>query len=94
MFSGIAAIENLRKEAAFAPDAYVSTWDTHNDGVLALVRFAKEETLVGLFNFTGRKAAVKLDALEGDFVELETGLAQNLKHICLNAYEMKTLVKR
>ena len=40
----------MRADPCFAPDAWVTTWDSHNPGVLALVRKRGEETLVGLFN--------------------------------------------
>ena len=94
VFSGIEKLNALRSRAAFAPDAYVSTWDTADNGVLALVRFAKEETLIGVFNFTGRKAGVKLNALAAGFVDVRTGEKQDLQNISMNAYEMKFLVKR
>lgn len=53
----------------------MTTWDTHNDHVLALVRRTKEETLVGLFNFTGQEQTVSLDAMEGAYTDLVTGEA-------------------
>ena len=43
-------LRKMRADECFAPDAWVTTWDTHNPGVLALVRKHGEETLVGLFN--------------------------------------------
>ena len=53
----------MRADPCFAPDAWVTTWDSHNPGVLALVRKRGEETLVGLFNFTEYPAGPVLDAL-------------------------------
>ena len=41
--------------------------DSHNPGVLALVRKRGEETLVGLFNFTEYPAGASLDALGGEY---------------------------
>ena len=41
--------------------------DSHNPGVLALVRKRGEETLVGLFNFTEYPAGASLDALGGKY---------------------------
>ena len=31
-------LRKMRADECFAPDAWVTTWDTHNPGVLALVR--------------------------------------------------------
>ena len=42
-----AAAPRCGQTSASAPDAWVTTWDSHNPGVLALVRKRGEETLVG-----------------------------------------------
>ena len=60
-------LRKMRADECFAPDAWVTTWDTHNPGVLALVRKHSEETLVGLFNFTEYPAGAGLDALGGSY---------------------------
>lgn len=39
----------------------MSTWDANNDAVLAMVRQVEGETLVGLFNFSGKPQAVHLN---------------------------------
>ncbi len=57
----------MRADPCFAPDAWATTWDSHNPGVLALVRKRGEETLVGLFNFTEYPAGASLDALGGEY---------------------------
>ena len=57
----------MRADPCFAPDAWVTTWDSHNPSVLALVRKRGEETLVGLFNFTEYPAGASLDALGGEY---------------------------
>ena len=57
----------MRADPCFAPDAWVTTWDSHNPGVLALVRKRGEETLVGLFNFTEYPTGAGLDALGGKY---------------------------
>ena len=54
-------------DPCFALDAWVTTWDSHNPGVLALVRKRNDETLVGLFNFTEYPAGASLDALGGKY---------------------------
>ena len=94
IFTGIAALERLRSEPAFSADAYVSTWDTGDDGVLALVRFAKEQTLIGLFNFTAKPAYARLEALEGILSDLKSGKTENLARIEMDAYEVRILTLR
>ena len=74
IWDGLRKLEQLRtEEPCFAPDAQVSTWDTHNSHVLALVRRRGDETLVGLFNFSGEYQEVWLDGMEGAFTDLITG---------------------
>ena len=51
----------------------MSTWDAHDDHVLALVRRTAGETLLCLFNFTGQEQTVWLDAMEGTCADLLTG---------------------
>ena len=64
LWQGLEQLRTLRADECFAPDAWVTTWDSHNPGVLALVRRHGAKTLVGLFNFTEHPAAVRLDALD------------------------------
>ena len=74
IWDGLRRLERLRaSEPCFAPDAWVSTWDAHNDHVLALVRRMGDETLVGLFNFSGACQEVWLDGMEGTFADLIAG---------------------
>ena len=91
IFSGIAEAKAMRREPAFAPESYVSTWDTGDTGVLALVRFGSAQTLIGLFNFTGRPAVVRLEALEGAYADAASGEAVSLDHVVLAPYEVKVL---
>ena len=67
LWQGMEELRKMRADACFAPDAWVTTWDTHNPGVLALVRKRGEETLVGLFNFTEYPVGASLDALGGNY---------------------------
>ena len=61
IWDGLRQLEELRvHRPAFGPGTWVSTWDAHNSGVLAIVRRAEAETLVCLFNFTGRAEEVRL----------------------------------
>ena len=67
LWQGMEQLRKMRADPCFAPDAWVTTWDSHNPGVLALVRKRGEETLVGLFNFTEYPAGANLDALGGEY---------------------------
>ena len=74
LWSGLVQLEELRRnEACFGPEAWVTTWDSHNDHVLALVREWEWERLVCLFNFTGEEQEVWLDEMAGEFEDLLTG---------------------
>lgn len=74
LWDGLQRLERLRaQEPCFGETASVSTWDTHNQHVLALVRRAGGETMICLFNFTGEEQSVWLDALEGPFTDLISG---------------------
>nr|WP_325183354.1 alpha-amylase family glycosyl hydrolase [uncultured Oscillibacter sp.] len=74
IWDGLRQLEELRvHRPAFGPGTWVSTWDAHNSGVLAIVRRAEAETLVCLFNFTGRAEEVRLEGLEGRYADLITG---------------------
>ncbi|MCI8476942.1 MAG: amylosucrase [Oscillospiraceae bacterium] len=74
IWDGLRQLESLRKEEpCFAAGTAVSTWDTHNDHVLALVRRSGEERLVCLFNFSGESQPISLDALEGTYLDLIAG---------------------
>ena len=46
LWQGMEQLRQMRADPCFAPDAWVTTWDSHNPGVLALVRKRGEETLV------------------------------------------------
>ena len=73
VWDGLRQLEELRgSQPCFGPSASVSTWDTHDNGVLALVRRTEEETLVCLFNFTGDTRRIWLDGLEGEYTDLIT----------------------
>ncbi len=74
LWDGLRQLERIRaSEPCFGPEAWVTTWDAHNDHVLALVRKTDEETLVCLFNFTGESQDVWLDAIEGEHTDLVSG---------------------
>ena len=88
IWDGLRKLEQLRgAEPCFAPGAWVSTWDTHNDHVLALVRRRQDETLVGLFNFSGEDQEVWLDSMEGTFTDLIAGGECLCSHRVLAPYQ-------
>jgi len=71
LWDGLRQLELLRaQQPCFGPDAHVSTWDTHNIHVLAIVRWAENDTLLGLFNFSAQTQEVWLDDMNGDFIDL------------------------
>ena len=74
LWDGLGQLERLRAaQPAFGPGARVTTWDTHDPHVLALVRRGAGAPLVCLFNFTGEPRTAWLDAMEGTFTDLITG---------------------
>jgi amylosucrase len=74
IWDGLHQMEQLRAtEPCFGPDAQVTTWDTHNPHVLALVHRLDRQVLVCLFNFTADPQPISLNALPGDFTDLLTG---------------------
>ncbi|KAB7788218.1 alpha-amylase family protein [Bifidobacterium cebidarum] len=62
LFKGMEGLREERHDPCFAPDAWVSTWDTFNDAVLAVVRKVDDAVLVGLFNFSELEQHVHLNA--------------------------------
>ena len=62
LWEGMASLREMRDDPCFAPDAWVTTWDTHDDAILAVVRKAGERTIIGLFNFTNADTYAVLDS--------------------------------
>lgn len=88
IWDGLRRLENIRcGEPCFGPEAWVTTWDTANRQVLALVRRTEGETLVGLFNFSGDIQTIHMDALEGNFTDLITGETGPCTHRQLGPYQ-------
>ena len=74
LWDGLRQLEKLRAgQPCFGPGAWVTTWDTHNNSVLAIVRRTGDETMACLFNFSGLAQTVWLDGLEGGFSDLISG---------------------
>ena len=88
IWEGLQQLERLRRrEPCFGPHARVTTWDTASRQVLALVRRTEEETLVCLFNFSGQRQTIHMDALEGTFTDLVTGEEGLCAHRELEPYQ-------
>jgi amylosucrase len=74
IWDGLRQLERLRaSQTCFSPYASITTWDTHNNHVLALIRRCGSETLVCLFNFTQQAQTVHLDKTDGLFEDLISG---------------------
>jgi amylosucrase len=90
IWDGLKQLEELRRtENCFGPASTVSTWDTHNDHVLALVRRAEGETLVCLLNFSGEAQSVTLDALDGTYTDLISDEAIACSSCQLHPYQYR-----
>ena len=88
IWEGLRQLERLRRrEPCFGPHARVTTWNTASRQVLALVRRTEEETLVCLFNFSGQRQTIHMDALEGTFTDLVTGEESLCAHRELEPYQ-------
>ncbi|TPF77603.1 MULTISPECIES: alpha-amylase family protein [unclassified Bifidobacterium] len=61
LWKGMEGLREMRHDPCFAPDAWVSTWDTSNDAVLAVVRKVDDAVLVGLFSFSEHEQHVHLN---------------------------------
>lgn len=82
MWDGLEDVRQMRNDPCFAPDAWVTTWDAHNDAVLAVVRKSGERSLRGLFNFSDQPQTAWLDSYQDvvlpQAVELEPYEAMTL----------------
>ena len=92
LWEGLEELRGLRADPCFGPDAWFTTWDTHNNGVLGLVRRAGDRTLAGVFNFTAEPQHLWLDALDGTWKDRKTGTAADVRDLWLQPYEMRVLV--
>ena len=81
MWDGLKSIREMRDDPAFAPEAWVTTWDAHNDAVLAVVRHVEGRTVLGLFNFSSARQIARLDS-DGD-IELPAEVALEPYQVCV-----------
>ena len=95
LWDGLRQLEKIRaQEPCFGPDAWVSTWDAHNDHVLALVRRAGTGTLACLFNFSAAPETAYLDGMEGAYADLITGAEASCASCQLQPYQYMLLRSR
>ena len=81
MWDGLKSVREMRDDPAFAPEAWVTTWDAHNDAVLAVVRHVEGRTVLGLFNFSSARQIARLDS-DGD-IELPAEVALEPYQVCV-----------
>lgn len=81
MWDGLKSIREMRDDSAFTPEAWVTTWDTHNDAVLAVVRHVEGRTVLGLFNFSSARQSAHLDS-DGD-ITLPAEVALEPYQVCV-----------
>ncbi|KFI97295.1 alpha-amylase family protein [Bifidobacterium stellenboschense] len=62
LWEGMESLREMRDDPCFGPDAWVTTWDTHDDAILGVLRKEGERTIVGLFNFTNADTYAVLDS--------------------------------
>ncbi|PLS29609.1 alpha-amylase family protein [Bifidobacterium parmae] len=62
LWEGMESLREMRDDPCFGPDAWVTTWDTHDDAILGVLRKEGDRTIVGLFNFTDADTYAVLDS--------------------------------
>lgn len=88
VWDGLAKIEDIRRtEYCFSPESSVSTWDTHTNAVLAIVRRCGPETMACLFNYSGKDQPVTMDAMEGTFTDLISGNSVTPSHLTMAPWQ-------
>ncbi|MBW3081240.1 alpha-amylase family protein [Bifidobacterium saguinibicoloris] len=65
LWEGMEDLRAMRHDPCFAPDAWVTTWNAHDDGVLAVVRKSGSRVVVGVFNFRDSDETAVLDSIDG-----------------------------
>jgi amylosucrase len=88
IWDGLQQLERLRRsQRCFEPDTWVTTWDTHNRHVLALVRRREDEMLVCLFNYSAEREEIWMDEMAGEFVDLIDGESTHCDRRSLAPYQ-------
>lgn len=88
VWSGLRTLETARAaEPCFDEGADVSTWDTHNNSVFAIVRKKNDKTLICLANFSSKPQNAFLNTIGGNFTDILSGSKASPAHIELKPYE-------
>ena len=87
--NGIKTLEQYRsKYSVFGFNSHVTTWDTHNDKVLAVIRTSNSKKMICLFNFSKECQTIYLDAIDGMYEDVFTRQQINATSaIQLNPYQ-------
>ena len=86
VFTGIRKLETLRRHPAFGLNADVWTLDTGDNAVLAIGRYADDEKVIGIFNFSEFDKTITLPYDKGEFTDLLTGTKHSLTQFTIPAY--------
>ncbi len=87
VFTGIRKLEEIRRShPAFNLNADVWTLDTGDNAVLAIGRYAENEKVIGIFNFSESDKTVTLPYDKGDFTDLLTDRRHALTRLTIPAY--------
>lgn len=87
VFTGIRKLETLRRShPTFGLNADVWTLDTGDNAVLAIGRYADDEKVIGIFNFSEFDKTITLPYDKGEFTDLLTGTKHSLTQLTIPAY--------
>ena len=87
VFTGIRKLETLRRShPTFGLNADVWTLDTGDNAVLAIGRYADDEKVIGIFNFSEFDKTITLPYDKGEFTDLLTGTKHSLTQFTIPAY--------
>lgn len=94
VFQGLNLLEQIRRqEKVFGQDVEVYTYDVHDDSILGILREYDGDKLIGLFNFSENEKTAWIQE-EGEFQNLLTGTAIELKDVVLKGHDFLWLMKR
>ena len=78
IFSGILTFDRIRKtDPCFAPEAKVTTWKSHSDGVFSIRRTVNGRDMLCVMNFRDSVEHVHYDYFMGDYSDVFTGRTVN-----------------
>ena len=78
IFSGILTFDRIRKtDPCFSPEAKVTTWKSHSDGVFSIRRTVNGRDMLCVMNFRDSVEHVHYDYFMGDYSDVFTGRTVN-----------------